>query len=106
VSHRGATPETAAGTDSVRPVTAARCIGFADRASRAYDERLATIRVDATLSDGCKVERIAAIYAQLVTMLHAFEMEWIRSLHSRLDIVAIERARWPFVPRPVPDEVW
>ena len=87
------------------PVTAARWLRCANRAGRAYDVRLVSIRADATLTDAETVARVAALYLHLVTMLAAFEQEWLRTMASRGDAVVVARQRWPFMPRPVPDEL-
>lgn len=78
----------------------------ADRAGRAYDGQLATIRADTRLSHGEMVARVAATYDHLVTTLQTLEQDWIRTLPARVGAAAVERARRPFVPRPVPEELW
>jgi hypothetical protein len=52
------------------------------------------------------VARVAASYDHLVTTLKTLEQDWIRTLPARVGAAAIERARRPFVPRPVPEELW
>ena len=87
------------------PVTGACWLRFADRAGRAYDDRLASIRADATLTDAETLACVAALYRQLVTMLGAYEQEWLRTMAARGDAVVVARERWSFMPRLVPVEL-
>lgn len=105
-SHRGTRADTDADTEAPPPLTVTDWSRRADRACHAYDGRLAAIRADATLSDADTVTRVAATYAHLVTTLQTLEQDWIRTLPASVGTATVERARRPFVPRPVPDEVW
>jgi hypothetical protein len=88
----------------VTGVSGACWLRFADRASCAYDNRLADIRADTGLTAAETSACIAEIYLQLVTMLGAFEREWLRTMASR-GATVVARERWPFMPRLAPDEL-
>jgi hypothetical protein len=53
-----------------------------------------------------KIDQMSAAYDQLVQTLRAMEDGWLQSLLPNTGRYDIEAQRQPFVPPPMPDELW